>query len=77
MSIKGNLFVHFEDPITAGTGDYYATDWKSYFDKRNNHICIGNPNIKKDDDCIEFATGIIAVLRGSELIAIWGKVKIV
>jgi len=62
------------DTIT-GAGEYYATDWVTHFDRRSETICIGNPTINSDNACVEFATGIIAVLQAKQLIAVWAKVR--
>ena len=74
-SKRGKLLVQFETQVEPGTGEDYATDWKTYHDTSKNMICIGNPAINDSDVCIEFASGISAVLRGRNLIAVWAKIR--
>ena len=74
-SKRGKLLVQFEKQIIPGTGQDYASGWVTYFDKSNSMICIGDPVTIDSDVCVEFASGIIAVLRGSSLIAVWAKIR--
>jgi len=75
LSKRGKLLVQFEKKIIPGTGKDYASDWKTYFDKSNSIICIGDSVTIDSDVCIEFASEIIAVLRGSNLVAVWAKIR--
>ena len=74
-SKRGKLLVQFETQVVSGTGKDYATDWSTYFDESTSMICIGDPVPIDSDVCIEFASGIIAVLRGNNLIAVWSKIR--
>lgn len=74
-SLKGNLFVKFDAPLPPGTGEYYANSWSTYHDENGGTLCIGNPETEDGDDAIEFANGIVAVLRGDNLIAIWATIR--
>ena len=74
-SKKGCLITRFEKPPIKGTGIDYGRTWKTYFDKNTNCICIGDDCTKCDDNCIEFANNIIAVLRNGQLIAVWAKIQ--
>ena len=75
-AIKGKLMVHFEEPPLKGTGVDYDRSWQTFYDEELRSLCIGNPEITSIDDTIEFANGIIAVLRENQLIAIWAKIRI-
>ena len=76
-SEKGELFVHFDKPPMKGTGKKYAESWVTYCDPDNFFICIGNPNIEDSDVCIEFANGIVAVIKKDQLISIWAKFRVI
>lgn len=72
---KGGLIAHLDDPPIRGTGVDYNRSWLTYFDEDSNCICIGDPIIEADDDCLEFANKIIAVLREAQLISILAQIK--
>jgi len=74
---KGELIAHFDNPPLKGTGVDYDRSWPTYHDEKSHCLCIGNPKIEDSDDTIEFANGIVAVLRKGQIIAVWAKVKIV
>jgi hypothetical protein len=74
-SIKGILTAHFDTPPLKGTGINYDRNWKTYFNETETSLCIGDTMIEDNDDCIEFANGIIAVLRNNNLVAIWAKFR--
>jgi hypothetical protein len=75
LAKKGQLKVHFDEPPMKGTGIDYDRSWNTFYDMRTNWLCIGDIAIEGEDDCIEFASKIIAVLRGKQLVAIWAQIK--
>jgi len=74
-AIQGELVAHFDDPPLKGTGVDYNRSWNTYYNKNDSCLCIGDYNTLNDDNCIEFANGIVAVLRGNQLVAVWAKIK--
>ena len=74
---KGELIAHFDNPPLKGSGVDYDRSWPTYYDEKSNCLCIGNPKTRDSDDAVEFANGIIAVLRKNQLVAILAKIKIV
>ena len=74
-SLRGDLIVHFDLPPVKGTGIEYDRSWNTHYNKKENCLCIGDYDTHKDDNCIEFANGIVAVLRGNQLVAIWAKIR--
>jgi len=75
QAIKGNLTAHFDSPPMRGTGVDYDTSWKAYYSKKDSSICIGDYHVFDSDMCVEFASGLVAVLRNGQLTAVWGKVR--
>jgi len=74
-SKRGRLWIHFDDSPMKGTGIEYDRTWETFYDAEKHYICIGDHLTSDNDDCIEFANNIIAVLRGGQLVAIWAKIK--
>jgi hypothetical protein len=72
---KGDLLVEFDNPPLRGSGIDYDRSWRTYHNKKDDCICIGKPRYSDGDSCVEFANGIVAVLRGSHLVAIWAKIR--
>ena len=72
---SGHLIAHFDKSITNGMGIDYDRYWETYYDKEKQYICIGDDDTKGDDDCVEFANNVIAVIREGALIAVWAKIK--
>lgn len=75
LAKQGRLWIHFNDPLMKGTGIEYNRTWHTYYDAEKQYICIGDYRTGNNDDCVEFANNIIAVLRGDQLVAIWAKIK--
>lgn len=72
QSQKGEIYIENElDQIMDG--QWYVNDWNTYYDKKQNIVCIGDYNINKNDITIEFCTNIIAVFEEKYLKAIWIK----
>jgi hypothetical protein len=74
-SKKGNLMTIFDNVQQKGTAIDYDTTWSTYYNEESQCICIGNVIVDDNDVCIEFANNIIAVLRGSDLVSIWAKIR--
>ena len=74
-SVKGQIRAHFDDLPQKGTGIDYDRSWKTYYNKQDTCLCLGDDSALDDDKCIEFANGIVAVIRGSDLVAIWAKIR--
>ena len=74
-SSKGDLIIHFNSPPIKGTGIEYGRSWNTYCNDKEGCLCVGDYRIQEGDNCIEFANGVVAVLRGDRLIAIWAKIK--
>jgi len=72
--VLGNLLVHFDNPPLKGTGIDYNRGWKTFHNLNNNCICVGDCVTVEGDDCVEFANGIVAVLRKNQLVSLWAKV---
>ena len=72
---QGYLIAQFDEPPMKGIGINYDRSWNTYYDDGNKFICIGDYHTNDNDDCIEFANNIIAVIRGTHLIAIWAKIR--
>jgi len=75
QAIKGNLTVHFDSPPMKGTAVDYDRNWKTYYNKNESCICVGECHILDSDICIEFTSNVVAVLRNSQLVAIWGRIR--
>lgn len=75
MSQKGQLKVCFDESPMKGTGIDCDRSWNTFYDSQTNWLCIGDINTVDGNDCIEFASNIIAVLRDKQLIAIWAQIK--
>ena len=75
LAATGDLYVNFDEPPIKGTGIDYDRTWETYYDYDINCICIGDYLTKESDDCVEFASGLIAVLRNQQLISIWAKIS--
>jgi hypothetical protein len=74
-AIKGELVAIFEKPPIKGTGIDYDRDWNTYHNDEEGCLCIGDLHTFNGDNCIEFASGIVAVLRGDKLASVWAKIK--
>jgi len=79
-SQRGLLLVHIDTdkPLTWFKGECieYDRSWETYYNKKESCVCIGKDcHILDTDNCIEFANGIIAVLRGNQLVSVWAKIK--
>ena len=74
-SLKGSLIACFDKPPIKGAGVEYDRSWQTYYNEQEDCLCIGDFHSHTGDDCIEFANGIIAVLRNNQLIAVWAKIK--
>jgi hypothetical protein len=47
------------------------TDWPIWINKRSGWVCLGDPRASDHFQAVEFATGAIAVISGTELISVW------
>jgi hypothetical protein len=47
------------------------TEWPSYFNARSGWLCVGNPHASADAQVIRIDTGVVLVVDGEELVAIW------
>ena len=75
MAKQGCLLVHFDEEPMKGVCINYDRYCETYYDKEKQYICIGDNSIEDNDDCIEFANNIIAVLREGALIGVWAKIR--
>lgn len=72
QSQKGEIYIENElKPIMDG--QWYVQDWITYYDEKQNILCIGDCNTRQEDIAIEFCTNIIAVFEDKYLKAIWIK----
>ena len=68
---KGGLY--FEYPNT----DWFprriedTEGWETYYDEASGWVCFGAYRIREDDDAVEFATNIIAILHAGSIKALW------
>lgn len=77
-AMPGHLLFRAEGPLPlSGAAVNYASDWRTFYDPERSCICMGDPEFDAKDKCVEFCRGIAAVLRGTELTAIWAKIKFV
>lgn len=73
-SEKGELYIQGDEiNICDYDGEWYVRDWNTYYDEKDNIVCIGDCNTQSKDSAIEFCKGVIAVLREHDLKAIWIK----
>lgn len=72
---KGELVAHFDNPPLKGIGIEYDRSWNTYYNKKSTCICIGDYCSLNNDNCIEFANGIVAVVRNNQLAAIWARIR--
>ena len=71
-SLKGELYVN-DIIIDNNDGIWYAKNWNTYYDNKNNFICIGDYIVNIDDIAVEFCKNTIAVIDKGKLKAIWLK----
>ena len=78
VSFNGNVIVK-SDLFLSGGGEYYADNWRTFYDKVTGWVCIGNPDISNDDlvKNVEFAKDTIASIRNQKLLALWVRPEIV
>ena len=69
-STEGELYISGSS-IKNSDGDWYTKKWKTYYDKKNGYICIGNYKYKKNCNAVEFCKDIIAMINNKKLKAIW------
>ena len=72
---KGCLLINLKSPLLKGECIEYDTSCLTYYDKEKQYICIGDYDTNVNDDCVEFANNIIAVLRDGAIIAVWAKIR--
>ena len=72
---KGVLIAHFDKPPMNGVGYVYDRSWVTSYDTKSHCICIGDTQIEDDDIPVEFANGIVAVLRKDQQISVWAFVR--
>lgn len=74
VSKEGSIFIQEKNDPVSGTGINYGDTWLTYFDEKQNLICIGNPTTASDDICIEFSKNCYAVIDlNNQLKSIWLK----
>jgi hypothetical protein len=77
-SFEGSLILHsdvvneFDNVKLEG-----AERWKTSHDETLGWLCIGNDRKDQEDQAVEFATGIIAVVNRQRLKSIWFKPTLV
>jgi hypothetical protein len=59
----------FVPGIAVGLGG--PASWPVRVNKRSGWVCLGEPSTDETLTAVEFATGLIAVVRGSQLVCVW------
>lgn len=71
---EGSIFIQTKNDPVSGTGTNYGETWLTYFDEKQNLICIGNQTMASNDICIEFSKNCFAVIDlNNQLKSIWLK----
>jgi len=70
QSVKGELYIN-NIYVESGQGNWYVENWNTYYDKKNNFICIGNCTVNQDDVSVEFCKNIVATIGKGKLKSIW------
>ena len=47
------------------------TSWPVWVNRRSGWLCLGEPSADEALTAVEFATGLIVVARGSQLVSVW------
>lgn len=47
--------------------------WQSQYDAKTRWLCVGDPQLEDEDQAVEFLTNAIAVIKRTDLKAIWLK----
>lgn len=67
--VKITIAEGFQQGVTAPLSN--AEHWSTKYDQATGWICIGEHRVDRTSQFIEFATGIVAALKGASLRAIW------
>lgn len=70
-SVKGELYVN--DIVNNNDGIWYTENWNTYYDKKNNFICMGDYIVNENTIGVEFCKNIIAIVDKGQLKSIWLK----
>ena len=72
-NIKGELhFISSTTDINSYDGTWYVENWNTYYDEKNNYICMGDCDTNSEDIiAVEFCKNIIAVTERGNLRSIW------
>ena len=71
-AIKGSLKISTEGvDIRNKTYIQVCKQDDAYYDSKSGWVCIGERKVYEFDDCIEFLTGVILVLRDKKIISLW------
>lgn len=70
-SVKGELYVN--NIVNNNDGIWYTENWNTYYDKKNNFICIGDYIVNENIIGVEFCKNIIAIVDQGQLKSIWLK----
>ena len=76
-SKTGRVFCNTNILLPVGIGIDYRRDFETFFDKKNNYICVGDPQLDSQCACIEFCNKTYAVIKNRELLSIRAKIEIV
>lgn len=72
-SQNGEIYIEEELKNKDIMDEYYCEDWKTYYDKKQNIVCIGDYKSNSKDIAVEFCNNIVAVFEDKYLKAIWIK----
>ena len=77
QAVEGGLAIkHIEkysQPAGVAIGVVDDGQWNTYFDKASGWICFGDPTTNGTDQAVEFADGVIAVLKDGAIKSFWLK----
>lgn len=74
----GKLFVEADSVVWGpGMGVHYEESWNTYYNPDSGWICIGNSDYCEICRSVQFANNTIAVVKGTDLWAIWIKPRFV
>jgi hypothetical protein len=76
VAVMGRVFFQSDIPLIPGTGSDYDRSWNTFYDRKQQYICLGPQPIISDCIHIQFAPYLIASIRNDQIVSIWAKIKI-
>jgi len=71
-SVRATLVASVPRPIIPGVSRQLNEDvWQAYVNRQQGWICLGKSRTSQCCRAIEFAPSSVAILEGSELVAVW------